>query len=211
MSLQFVNLGETFTVRTYKLTGDYAWANTYEITAREEAESNNQQFWRVVADLFVLLERSIHLTFVQIDRVVISTYVPDGQPYNPTSFLSFPSGIFGQVTPMEAVLPADACIYVRRDAVFGRDGRLLYRGCLHEGLVTGGFPRHSLEETWRSQVQGVFNNWYSAFRGQTVFDVTLVTGVPLPTSVREVVGFTVEPRIVYKKPRNRYFDRVRQP
>jgi hypothetical protein len=209
MSLQFVADGEVFTVRTYKRTGDFAWANTYEIRAREDAESNNQAFWQNIADRFIALEREFHLNTVLFDRVVISTYIPDGQPYNPVTFTSFPYAVLGLAGLTADQLPADACLYVRRNALFGRDGRLLYRGCLHEGFAEGGFPRHTITTTRQGQIQGAFNSWYAAFRSNTVFDVVMASGVPVPTDIRVVTDFVVERRIVYKKPRNRYFDRVR--
>lgn len=211
MSLQFVSEGEVFTVRTYKVFGEYAWANTYEIAAREEAESNSQAFWIDIADRFIALEREFHLSTVLFDRVVISTYIPDGQPYNPVSFTAFPYSVPGLANPTSDLLPADACLYVRRNALFGRDGRLFYRGCLHEAFAESGFPRHTITAQRQSQIQGAFDSWYTGFRNNTVFDIVLASGVPVPTSVRIVTDFVVERRIVYKKPKNRYFDRVRNP
>lgn len=210
MSLTFVSQGEVFTVRTYKVFGEYGWANTYEIAAREEAESNNLTFWQDIADRFVALEREFHLSFVQFDRVVISTYVPDGQPYNPLSFTAFPYNVNGLANPDSDILPAEACLYVKRDALFGRDGRLLYRGCLHETFTTSGFPRHTLLPARLTQIQGAFNSFYTSFTTGTPFDLVMASGAPLPTNLRPVIGFVVQPRIVYKKANNRYFDRVRQ-
>jgi len=209
MTLQFVSAGEVFTVRTYKTFGQYAWANTYEIAAREDAESNNQAFWLDIADRFIALEREFHLSTVLFDRVVISTYVPDGLPYDPVTFTSFPYSVLGNANPTSDLLPADACLYVRRNALFGRDGRLFYRGCLHEAFVESGFPRHTITAARQTQIQGAFNAWYTSFRTETVFDAVLARGVPVPTNVRVVTDFIVERRIVYKKPKNRYFDRER--
>jgi hypothetical protein len=125
------------------------------------------------------------------------------------TFTSFPYAVLGLAGVAADQLPADACLYVRRNALFGRDGRLLYRGCLHEGFAEGGFPRHTITAIRQGQIQGAFNSWYAAFRSNTVFNVVLAGGAPVPTDVRLVTDFVVERRIVYKKPRNRYFDRVR--
>jgi len=95
MPLTSVTGGEVFSVRVYKTVGQFMWANTYEIVALTDEGTTGEAFWNNVAQRFVTLEQNMHWGFVKIDRVVISSYVPDGQPYNPTSFISLPAGVFG--------------------------------------------------------------------------------------------------------------------
>jgi len=83
MPLQSVSTNEVFTVRVYKLYNQYRWANTYEIVAVSDQQNTGETFWRQLADRFASLESSILFEPIQVDRIVISSYVPDGTPYNP--------------------------------------------------------------------------------------------------------------------------------
>jgi len=207
MPLQSVSQGEVFTVRVYKLFNQFRYANTYEIVSRNAESSTGELFWRNVADYFSSLERLIHLNFILVDRVVISSYVPDGQPYNPTSFISLPYSQFASSQITSDIVPANLCMVVRKNVAFGRDGRNFYRGTLTENDVVGGFPEARLSDTRRNDVQAIFNAWYTNFQNDTIFSVCLASGIPNPTNVRVVTNFVVESRITSKKVNNRYFKR----
>jgi hypothetical protein len=208
MPLQSVATGEVFTVRVYKLFNQFRYANTYEIVAKADANSTSEAYWTNVANKFVDLEKELHLTFIQIDRVVISSYVPDGLPYNPTSFISIPYSIFGTNNIGGSdIVPANLCMVVRKNVTFGRDGRNFYRGVLVENAVVGGFPEATLAIPQRDYYQNTFNSWYTTFLNSTDFSVCLASGKPNPTNVRLVTNFVVERRIASKKINNRYFKR----
>ena len=208
MPLQYVTNGEVFTVRVYKLFNQFRYANTYEIVAKADANATNEAYWKNVADQFVDLEKDIHLTFIQIDRVVISSYVPDGLPYNPTSFISIPYNVYGtsNISGFD-IVPANMCMIVRKNVIFGRDGRNFYRGTMTEAHMVGGFPEATLSDARRNDVQTRFNAWYTTFLNATDFSVCLASGKPNPTNVRVVTNFVVERRITSKKINNRYFKR----
>lgn len=207
MPLQSVTTGEVFSVRVYKTSGQYMWANTYEIVAVGNEGNANEAFWTSIAGAFRVLEQQIHWAFVKIDRVVISSYVPDGQPYNPTSFISLPAGVFGTYQDTFDIVPASLCVLVRKNVTYGRDGRNLYRGVLSEKDVVGGFPEARLSTQRRSELQDIFNNFYTFLLQNTIFNVCLASGNPNPTNVRLVNNFVVEERVVSKKSNNRFFKR----
>jgi hypothetical protein len=207
MPLQSVTPGEVFTVRVYKAFNQFLWANTYEIVAVNDEPNAGEAFWQNIASKFVTLERLIHFNFIRIDRVVISSYVPDGTPYNPTSFISLPSGQFGDYPVSFEPVPASLCMLVRKNVTFGRDGRNLYRGTIREDDMVGSFPEATLSPTRRTNVQNVFNNFYTDFFTTTIFNVCMASGKPNPTNIRQVTNFVVEAKIVSKKTNNRYFKR----
>jgi len=207
MPLQSVSTGEVFTVRVYKLFNQYRYANTYEIVAQQNESSAGEAFWSQLADRFVSLETQLLLNFIQVDRVVISSYVPDGTPYNPTSFITIPYSAFGQTPVVGDIVPANMCMVVRKNVVYGRDGRNFYRGTMNEPDLVGGFPEGTLAPTRRNNIQSLFNSWYSDFVNNSAFLVCLASGIPNPTNVRIVTNFVVENRVTSKKINNRYFKR----
>jgi len=207
MPLQSVSTGEVFTVRVYKLFNQYRFANTYEIVAQQDESGTGEVFWVQIADRFVTLESQLLLNFIQVDRVVISSYAPDGLPYNPTSFISIPYNIFGQTPVVGDIVPANMCMVVRKNVTYGRDGRNFYRGTMNETDLVGGFPEGTLSPNRRNNIQNLFNNWYSDFVNNTIFRVCLASGIPNPTNVRVVTNFVVEARVTSKKINNRYFKR----
>ena len=207
MPLQSVSQNEVFTVRVYKLYNQYRWANTYEIVALQDQADTGEVFWRQLADRFVALELSILFQPFQVDRVVISSYVPDGTPYNPTSFISLPYSTFGNRPADTEILPAQICMVVRKNVTYGRDGRNFYRGTVNEANMESGFPEARLNLQHLNAMQSIFSNWYTSFINNTIFRVCLASGVPNPTNVRVVTNFVVEPRVTAKKSNNRYFKR----
>lgn len=206
MPVDDVQAGEIFTVRVYKTYFGYAWANTYEVQAVTEPVNSITSIENL-ASAFVNLERNVHLGFITIDRVVISTYVQDGQPYNPTSFTSLPVSQSGARTGASEVLPLEMCLFVRRNAPTGRDGRLLYRGCLMESDMNAGGFRANLVPSTISGFQTIFATWLvSTFPGSE-WNLVLASGPPGNPIVRQVTGFQVAEKIVMKKLSNRYYDR----
>jgi len=207
MPLQSVTAGEVFTVRVYKVFNQYRYANTYEIVAQSPEADTGELFWTNLAQRFAELESQLIFPFIQLDRIVISSYVPDGQPYNPTSFISIPFNLFGTRPIQGDIAPANLCLVVRKNVTFGRDGRNFYRGHLLEVNIQGGFPEATLTPAHKDYLQNYFSNWHTSFINNTTFRLCLASGTPQPADVRIVTNLVVEGRIASKKINNRYFKR----
>jgi len=205
MSLSTILQGEVFTVRTYKQYVGFAWANNYEIEATQDI-SNPSTELEFLANRIVELEKNLHLAGITIDRVTISTYVPDSLPYNPNNVATFPFSVFATRPASSEVLPLELCLFVRRNVNFGRDGRLLYRGCLHEGDMSAAAFRPLLTTAAVNSLQSIINNWRTVGLGNA-FRLVMASGFPAPSNVRPVVGLQVSEKIVVKKYNNRYFRR----
>jgi hypothetical protein len=206
MPIDAVQSGEIFTVRTYKQFAGFGWANTYEVQAAVEPVNSITAIESLAAS-FVALEQGLHLPGVVIDRVVVSTYIPDGQPYNPSSFTSIPFSVPGQRGATGEPLPLELALFVRRNASTGRDGRLLYRGCLIEqDMAATGF-RGLLTNSAITGFQTWIGGWFVTTFPQAQWNLVLARGVPNPTNIRQIVGLQVSEKIAVKKLNNRYFDR----
>jgi hypothetical protein len=70
------------------------------------------------------------LNNVIIDRVVVSTWEPDSEPYDPDSLRVVPVGINGQ-NAFAFTTPADddLVVFIRKSVVTGRTGKMQLRGC----------------------------------------------------------------------------------
>ena len=203
MPINSIAQDEVFTVRIYKRLDGQEWANSYEVQAAVASSDptimiGNLQNW------LIGLERSIHLTDVFFDRITISTYQPDSQPYDPTRFVSIPIFQQGQRARSGDALTLAICLFVRREVSFGRSGKLLYRGVLQEGDVAG--YRSALLTASINSLQNTINTAWSARPAS--WRLVLASGTPTPTDVREVVNLGVSAFTTVKKLDNRYFDRA---
>jgi hypothetical protein len=205
MTLAVITQGEVLTVRVYKQCLGYLWANNYEVEATQDI-ANPSTALEFLAARIVELERGLHLSGVIIDRVTISTYVPDSQPYNPNTLAVFPFSVPGTRTGPGSALALEMCLFVRRNVTFGRDGRLLYRGCLTDQQVSSSSLRAVLLPTAVTFYQNVINSWRSIGLGNE-FRFVMASGLPIPTDVRQVVNLQVSEKVVFKKFNNRYFRR----
>jgi hypothetical protein len=203
MPVNNVLADEVFTVRIYKRLEGQEWANSYEVQATQASSEPTTAIGNLRAWL-VGLERSIHLTDVFFDRITISTYQPDSQPYDPTRFVSFPISEAGQRARSGDALSLAICLFVRREPGFGRAGKLLYRGVLQEGDVAG--YRSGLLTPSINTIQNAVSAAWSA-RPQ-FWRLVMASGTPTPTDVREVINLRVSALTVVKKLDNRYFDRA---
>lgn len=207
MTISTVDQGEVLTVRTYKTYGGVAWANSYEIQALVQLNDPESEL-EFAANRFALLERALHGNFVQFDRVVISTFVPDGQPYNPLTFASYPINLscLRNISPSTDI---QQCLYVRRNVAFGRDGRLLYRFALAraEIEVPGIYPELSVGA--QTEIQGIINDWFTQGGIGNAFRLVMARQTQNAIEIRPVNNLQVVKRVVVKQFNNRYFDRVR--
>ena len=205
MALRNIAQGEVVTVRIYKQFGGYLWANNYEVAATTNVPDPVVAL-QELADRLVALERSIHLRGVFIDRVTISSYAPDSQPYDPDTLATFPYTLEGLRNYNGEAVPLELCLFVRRNTNFGRDGRLLYRGCLSEGDITAPSFRSLLTSAARSSFQSILDTWQQQGPG-SVWVLVMASGTPNPTSIRRVISLQASEKVVVKKFNNRYFRR----
>ena len=205
MTLRNIAQGEVVTVRIYKQFGGYLWANNYEVAATTNVPDPVVSL-QELADRLVTLERNIHLRGVFIDRVTISSYAPDSQPYDPDTLATFPYTLEGVRNYNGEAVPLELCLFVRRSTNFGRDGRLLYRGCLSEGDITAPSFRSLLTSAARSSFQSILDTWQQQGPG-SVWVLVMASGTPNPTSIRRVISLQASEKVVVKKFNNRYFRR----
>jgi hypothetical protein len=203
MPINNILANEVFTVRIYKRLEGQEWANSYEVQATE-ASSDPTIVIGSLRNWLVGLERSIHLTDVFFDRITISTYQPDSEPYDPTTFTSFPIFEAGQRARSGDALTLAICLFVRREPAFGRSGKLLYRGVLQEADVAG--YRSGLMTASINSIQSSINTAWNA--RPAFWRLVMASGVPTPTDIREVLNLRVSAFTTVKKLDNRYFDRA---
>lgn len=213
MSVTAPATDELFTVRIYKsvdVASDQVWANTYELQTAAAATSTDLDD---AADKLVAFEKAMHHDTVVFRRAVISTYVADGAPYNPLSFVSKSlTGAGSIASPAAAlVLPLQVALFIRRDVLAGRAGKLMFRQALGEGDVEGRFGQVRLTSptTVNSVLAAaIVSSTINGMFGPVPTDPVRLVMCSGPTgvgTVRFVQGMTaVSARIV--KYNNRYFD-----
>jgi len=107
---------------------DYLWVNRHEITS-EAGLLGDAAAVDAVATAFRIFHQNVLLQGFGVDRVVISTYGPD-LPW-PPGFASIPGPWNGQRSPAGSEpLPLECALFVRRNVLRGRDGKLFLRGVL---------------------------------------------------------------------------------
>jgi hypothetical protein len=84
-----------------------------------------------LVDAVVLFEKAMARNTIEFDRAVVSTWVEEPGGYDPSQFVVFDLGGFGDLVPADD-LPLEACLLVRREVSSGRQGRLFVRGFLIE-------------------------------------------------------------------------------
>jgi len=207
MTLSSIQQGQVITVRVYKTFGGYVWANNYEVQATQDV-SNTTILLPILADRFVTLERALHSTAVTIDRVTISTYAPDSLPYNPDALATYAYNVAGQRSVSGDHVALEVCLFVRRITNFGRNGRILYRGCLFEADVGTFGYRGIIISSALTAIRSIINNWTQQGIGPE-WRLVLASGNPQPTNIREVIRLEASEKVVFKKLSNRYFRRRR--
>lgn len=203
MSVETPLENEVFTVRTYKSLYGYDWANTYELQVTDA--SVGRQGLEQAALAIVNAERVFHFTTVNFTRAVVSSYVPDSRPYNPSAFMTINLSLYGQRSRGNSeVLTLHECVFVRFNAATGRAGKRFYRGCLTEGDVDAVQVAYFINETVRNNIQVAM--------GQVVPNpaagvrMVLARGAPQPNNIRSVEFVTVAELSVNRKVDHRYFD-----
>lgn len=206
--------GDVYTLRIYKrLKANplLEWANTYELL--NLAGNQGDIDFLDTIDLFVNNEAAIHKNVVGYTRAVLSTWVPDGQPYNPATFITKDvSGVSGALSPGTDMLSLQNCLQVTRDVPFGRSGRSLYRGIVEEGMVTADTGQPRLTDGQYAltliSIEAMQLSISSALGGLGMLWVLAAKYGEGQVNTRQVMNLSLKRNIVVKKFNNRYFDRV---
>lgn len=135
-------------VRTFKsLVANPAltWSNSYEFDADTTLSGTTEL--ETLAFKLVDFERAFHLVGTAFNKITVSTWVPDSQPYDPTSFftINLNAGSVGTRASTADPLGLDQCLLVQKTVPLGRQGKLQYRGVLMESdvVATSGVTRLS--------------------------------------------------------------------
>lgn len=219
MSITEWAAGEVFMVRVYKRLASnpaVVWANSYELSA-DTPRSGGAEAGRDAAIAIANWEALFHQSQVEFDRAVFSSWVPDGTPYDPTTFAVRPiSGLAGarSIGGTEP-LPLQATLFLRRNVEFGRPGRALYRGVLFESDVTSPAGTPALTDPAREDLTTRVNSDLPPpFPSQKLGDFLASLGLslvlaggqgPNPQHVRAVTSFTPA-GVSVRKFNNRYYD-----
>ncbi len=214
-SLVTIEENEVLTVRTYKTipNAEIAWANTYELVSNQTISDTAQaeSALNTLKSIFETLERDLLITSYVLDRIVISTYVADGTPYDPFTFTSFTVGRNGQYgSGFEPLLPLQFCALVKRIVAFGRQGNILYRGIVNANDADITASGTIIRSRRISQINNVLDAFRSAL-SQNGWQLVMASGEQQvdPTTLRFVSNLNIKPDMRFKKLKNRYFDKLR--
>ncbi len=199
-----ITAGLPFSVRVIQSANEGAtkWANTLEYVASSDLDENGASALAAqVGEAF----RSVLINRYKVEKIVVSTWVPDGQPYNPDSFISFAynlqglRGRFGD-DPVDLSI----CLRIDKRASSGRSGRMLLRGVLHEGMLKTVGGRYNFENPapldsvdWGDGINRLFS-LVNVPQGRMHLVSNMYQRAVLQLSV---AGITI------KKLNNKYFDR----
>lgn len=204
---------DVFTARIFKrynASPTPVWSNTYELQCK--IASSLEDLVTEVGNI-VAFEQYLELTNVRFDRMVISSYEPDGEPYDPSSFVTVPLAVLGLndlTGGADEQVPLQVCLFLRREVATGRTGKLLLRGCLEEADIEGSYGSYALTNpsAWITKVATAITD--SGLDDQLVggagnYGLVMASGSPSATSVRAITGIVpVDARIT--KFDHRYYD-----
>lgn len=212
---------QVLTVTTFKRLStapDKVWHNTYEVAVTEAGSAIDVRL-PSLGVLFAAFEEPIHLPDVEFVRTVVSTYVPDGEPYNPATFASYTNvGLVGVRDEEVAAdrLPLEMCLRCTRNVNFGRRGMLLYRRALVKADVESIAGKPALSgaalEYFENAIERNFNFGGTSANLETHLDelglnLVMAAGPEGDTNLRSVTAISPE-GVSVKKMNNRYFDRA---
>jgi hypothetical protein len=124
--------GTYVTLRTYRKLStnpSLLFANTYEFEAQEPISEGSANF---LISRWTSFELLMSLTDVQADRAILSTWIEDGEPYDPTSFITVPTVGVGDRLAGGQALSLNNVLFLRRQTSFGQNGKLFLRRVLTE-------------------------------------------------------------------------------
>lgn len=198
--------GTYLIARSYKkLTTNPAlgWANNYELVVdTPPGEVDLLDLAAAIASF----EAEIHLPDTQLDRIVISTWVEDGEPYDPTTFVVIPRSELGTRLAGGQPLSLNNCLFVRRDTAFGRPGKIFYRRVMTEEDVLA--PSGTLALANQTAFNLEVNTALTSSGLGAYFAIGVGMHMVMKSALlidREVTGLTVAGARVIQF-NNRYFD-----
>jgi len=199
--------GEAFMFRVLKhhvANPTLRWVNTYEVRNRT---ATGPADLLTAAMAFAAFEAALHFNVVEFEYVTVSTWVPDGEPYNPDSFVSSPIGGLGERQPASEMLGLVNCWKTQKQVDSGRMGFQLYRGCLTESDVAApaGITILSNAANMNTILSSAVNDNIGLFLGEATGIVQLV--MESLNSSRNVVAFN-STGVTVKKLNNKYFNRT---
>lgn len=152
MSVSAFDSGDRFVVRIVKSHDNNPsdqWVNSYEFVM---AVTGTEASLLAMGDTVVAFEKLIHMTPVNFDRMIISTWEADSVPYDPEAFISVSLTGSGATGVVDGFEPLNECLSVARVCAFGRQGHLFYRGCLDAAEVFAPSGRAALIDD--TEIQG---------------------------------------------------------
>ncbi len=221
MSVIAPTAGEVFRVTIRKAlqsNPSATWVNTYEIAANSaglpEGTFANAEEVRLAALTIYEWERNLHLVDVLFTRVTVSTWVDDSTPYNGDEFSALPVTASGLRVAPAPPLGLESCLFIERQPLAGRTGKIYLRRCLREDDVSAPAGKTNLESTYRTAL----NDNFAANEGNlnliqllSVEANALMVMASRNSSgdavVRRVFGISASDRVVNKKTDNRWFNR----
>lgn len=145
MSIESPTANELFSVHIFKAltqSPTLVWCNTYEVIAIGETVTYDDLL--NMCDAFVAFEQDMCLDDVSFQKVVLSTWTPDGTPYDPSTFVSKSLSMRGSiVSGATEIMPLSIVLNITRAATVGKKGRIALRGALTEADIISntGTPR----------------------------------------------------------------------
>lgn len=129
--------------------------------------------------------REVLLDVMQIYRAVASTWTPDSQPYDPTTFKVFNySGIMGKRSLVGfSLAPLEETLKLDRKVATGRPGRLFVRGAFYEEEIAEAGEGWQLTNAGEAAVLQAIedaNQLWFAVPGMAMVGQSLIEKVYLP-------------------------------
>lgn len=188
--------GDEFLVTVHKslvAAPDRIWVNTYELRAFSDDADGTA--WTPFCAAIVLYEQAIHLNTVSIDKVTVSTWQPDSNPYDPSKFFTLEFNAVGTLTHSGTdVLSLEHTLNVTRQAHSGRNGKLMYRGCLTEGDIDTVAGKSFLvdKDTWSTTLaNAITSSDLNLYIGSAATELRLMM-ISHHGEAREVAGLEVK-------------------
>ncbi len=221
MSVLSPGPGEVFRVTSRKSLSNNpnaTWVNTYEIAANSTGLPEGT--FTGIGDLqnaalaIQEWERSLHLTDVLFDRLTISTWLSDSVPYNGDEFAVVTNVVSGTRLASGDPLGLENCLFIERQPLAGRTGKIYLRRCLGEGDITAPAGRTSLNNPLREALNESFvdpggpanliDQLAAAADALLVMAAINSSSVPV---IRRVFAISASDRVTQKKTDNRWFNR----
>lgn len=128
---------------------DVEWNNSFELSSGE-APFDSAELENHATNLNAFIA-TLSLSTVIVKRVVISTWVPDSEPYNPDNLKTVDFFTVGAASPgSEEKEATDTVLKLKRSVDYGRSGKLELRYCLTDSMVDTNSGTPALTSTGRT-------------------------------------------------------------